>query len=188
MKIKGKGIVQLGLHKQAEFVHYLGAEPKYYSKEAPIGTPDFYLGIDCDPASIVHMINEYSQFERVEFMCSGVGASTIKRGLSWCSNKCPFIYPSLPLHTIFSEVGITELELLAMDVEGAELDILASYDWSVMPSYLIVEAHSFNLSLSDAVAKIDELVFSKGYKKEKEFKTNLGQECPTMELEYALVQ
>ena len=76
MKIKGKGIVQLGLHKQAEFIHYVGAKRKHYSKDAPIDM--LYLGFDCDSASIAYMIQEYGDISDANFLCSGIGEEGIK--------------------------------------------------------------------------------------------------------------
>lgn len=184
MKIKGKGIVQLGLHKQAEFVHYVGAKRKHYSKDAPIDTPDFYLGIDCDPASIAYMIEEYGDISDANFLCSGIGEEGIKETVSWCAYKRPFLSKSVRLQDIFHQTQIDAISLLAMDIEGGEFDALLLYDWSILPDYLIMEAHSFKKPLNEAVTEIRSIVQKHGYKFIKGVSTNTNQKHPTMELEF----
>lgn len=48
------------------------------------------------------------------------------------------------LHNVIQGAGITQIDLLAMDLEGVERDVLLATDWNVIPkpSIIIVEYHS----------------------------------------------
>lgn len=187
MKIKGTGIVQIGLHKQAEFIHHVGGEKKGNSKEADIGDCDYFLGVDYDPASISYMLNQYGHLQKAYFICIGVGVEKTCPGLSWSGNKEKFLYKNIRLHTLFKETEIDNIELLALDIEGGEYDTFKYYDWSLLPKKIVVEAHSFTKPLDQGVSEIQATLSKHGYRLEKSTPTNVDQAHPTMELEYGLV-
>lgn len=186
MKIFGSGIVQIGLHRQAEFIHYVGGEKNNNSKELDIGSCDYFLGVDYDPASISYMLNQYGHLEKAYFLCIGVGYEKTSEGLSWSGNKEKFLYKNIHLHTLFKETEIEHVELLALDIEGGEYDTFKYYDWSLLPKKIAVEAHSFTKPLEEGVSEIQETLSKQGYILEKSTPTNVNQKCPTMEMEFNL--
>lgn len=52
----------------------------------------------------------------------------------------------------------TSIGLLAMDVQGSEVDIFRNYDWSVYPEFIDVECHS-----QDALAIVSTILVDRGY-------------------------
>lgn len=52
--------------------------------------------------------------------------------------------PIEPLGTLLKTHGISSIDLLSIDVEGMDLMVLESHDWSIRPKLIIVEAHGFD--------------------------------------------
>jgi FkbM family methyltransferase len=55
------------------------------------------------------------------------------------------VVPSISLSTFFHEVNVTQLELLKMDIEGAELDVIETTDPRIFQrcKQITIEFHSF---------------------------------------------
>jgi FkbM family methyltransferase len=52
--------------------------------------------------------------------------------------------PIRPLHDILEEYSIPRIDLLNIDVEGKNLEVLTTYNWSLRPRVLAVEIDTFN--------------------------------------------
>lgn len=60
-------------------------------------------------------------------------------------SKTVVVVPSVSLATFFQEVNVTQLELLKMDIEGAELDVIETTDPRIFQrcKQITIEFHSF---------------------------------------------
>lgn len=56
----------------------------------------------------------------------------------------PFHVPSRPLHAILHENNIREIHLFSLDVEGGELDVLRTFDWSIPVHVFLIEMDKHN--------------------------------------------
>ncbi|MDB5264433.1 MAG: hypothetical protein JWN64_4 [Parcubacteria group bacterium] len=52
--------------------------------------------------------------------------------------------PVKPLREIVAAHHVTSIDLLSVDVEGMDLEVLESHDWSIRPRLVLMEAHGFN--------------------------------------------
>jgi FkbM family methyltransferase len=50
-----------------------------------------------------------------------------------------------PLRDIISDAGLTHVDFLTIDIEGLEMEALASYDWHMPPSVIAVEDNDFSV-------------------------------------------
>ena len=66
---------------------------------------------------------------------------------------------SISLKTLLERRIKKRVGLLAMDVEGAELEIFKGYDWSQKPKFLVVEVHS-----QDEILELKNLITAQGYR------------------------
>jgi FkbM family methyltransferase len=87
-------------------------------------------------------------FSRVSHLISGVGE---KLNGNWKRNKDNsdvVLCESVALSTILKECDIpNKFELLSIDVEGHEIEVLNSLDFTIYkPSLIVVEMHDFDLS------------------------------------------
>ena len=71
---------------------------------------------------------------------------TLKEALPYhrgaVENSGTFCLFTVSLETLFSSIGHKHIELLRMDVEGAEVPIFSAYPWQIKPKLLSVEYHS----------------------------------------------
>lgn len=75
-----------------------------------------------------------------------VNRFTLKEGqpfhTSVVENTVAFCLFTVSLDTLFSAIGHKHIDLLRMDVEGAEVPIFKAYPWQIKPTLLSVEHHS----------------------------------------------
>ncbi len=149
--MSGEAIVQIGLHERCEYLYLLS--PKYQQWDIPIELPIFeaskawcYYGVDMNP----HWIHNYRQEPlyhldpRVHFIHALVHAEDnkdLRHDNFTVKENGNLQMKSTALETLFSEIS-EPIGVLAMDVEGAELDIIKGYSWSECPKYIIIEIHN----------------------------------------------
>jgi FkbM family methyltransferase len=75
--------------------------------------------------------------------------------------------PSISLATFFQEVNATQLELLKMDIEGAELDVIETTDPRIFQrcKQITIEFHSFSIRPTEreSVERAISLLFTFGF-------------------------
>lgn len=62
--------------------------------------------------------------------------------------------PCGPIDAVLAKAGIKHLDLVSLDVEGAELTVLSTWDWSVTADVLLIEANGLDLAKNNAVAAL----------------------------------
>lgn len=70
--------------------------------------------------------------------------------------------PFKPLAQILQEQRMSRIDFLNIDVEGKDLEVLMSHDWSLPPKVIAVETHSFNPDVPEQ-NPIYTFLRSKGY-------------------------
>ncbi|MBP6946372.1 MAG: FkbM family methyltransferase [Candidatus Pacebacteria bacterium] len=72
------------------------------------------------------------------------------------------IVPIIPLSKIVNDYQIKKIDLLTIDVEGMDLQVLRSHDWSILPTVVIVEDNSLRV---EEFNKSEVFIFmhAKGY-------------------------
>ena len=79
----------------------------------------------------------------VEFVGNGAlggikDSMSEKHYLGWgLNNQRPYIVKSVPISKILKPLNIHRVDLFSIDVEGGELSVLKSFDWSI-PVYLVL--------------------------------------------------
>lgn len=68
--------------------------------------------------------------------------------------------PCMTLSELFHKNGIDHVDLFYLDVEGGELTVLETFDWSVPIDIFVVEMDSSNPQKDEAVR---QLLFAHGY-------------------------
>ena len=135
-------ILQIGLYETAEGL-YLAHPNKELKEENPresIYVPEGwesdewrYIGVDASSDSIEFVKQKYGEGKDWEWVLAGVGDEVYSDGFT-CSLK-----------DLLSRLGITGLDILAMDVEGHEFDIFRTYDFSIRPKCVFVEYHDTDI-------------------------------------------
>ncbi|MBY0539779.1 FkbM family methyltransferase [Patescibacteria group bacterium] len=64
--------------------------------------------------------------------------------LPWLQLKKKIEIPLKPLSQLLEENSITEIGLLTIDVEGRDLEVLESHNWTIRPDVIAVEDEHFN--------------------------------------------
>lgn len=71
--------------------------------------------------------------------------------------------PIRPLKDIVAETGITTIDFLSIDVEGLELEVLESHNWSITPTIVAIEDNAFNPDRPND-SLVYQLLIDKGYR------------------------
>lgn len=170
-------ILQIGLHFQCEYLRLLGYEDESIDN-MPVSFIEFqneewteYFGIDMNAEYIAFHKNNtlYNADRRVHFIEALLHKNdgTIHKHTGF--QVLHGVYPddienykyeatAISLNTLLSEIG-ADIKLLAIDVEGVELDILQGFDFQHRPRYTIVEIHN-----QDNIEKLKNFMNAKDYR------------------------
>ena len=145
--------VQLGLHNTAEF--YLLTNYNWIDKIDPNDFelklipkyfPDViswsYYGVDYNPCSIARMIQKYPERPKAHWICAAVLSYRKKLASvawDWDNNKNVWA-SAITLKEILIFAG-GSIDILKMDIEGAEIEIFQTYDFQIKPKYLSISLH-----------------------------------------------
>lgn len=83
--------------------------------------------------------------------------------LKWLRYLGSIKLPILSLSRIVQEHEIKEIGLLNIDVEGNDMEVLQSYNWSVRPNIIIIESSEFNVIEPDK-SEIYRFLHNKKYR------------------------
>ena len=173
--------VQIGLCNSAEYLYLV--DPNWREllyeqpvlKQIPSELRDFenwmYVGIDQDPFSIALMMERHSSAERTSWVSTGIKNSDSEIIISGSAvPKSIGLYCAYtqPLTKVLRDLGIHRIDVLAMDIEGAEMEFWETYNWVMLPRYVALEAH---YDYADPLKKIFAL---RGYELILQEETNIG--------------
>lgn len=88
-----------------------------------------------------------------------------------------FLIPMKPLDEIIVNLGLTRLDLLALDIEGTEVELMENYSWNLKPAYLSIEFHHNMLDIPQK--DFDKIILDQGYTKIFEKETNFDGDGKT---------
>ena len=159
--------LQFGLHRSAEYLPVchgnfdkITSEHKYPVFEE-LGVKRLrYIGFDCCPVSIQHMLKNYeSEVEQglAEFVCAYVSGQSgrykkFPHNLSYDGQYDPSVPHDwwTTFSTGFGDIlqyyanNYNKVDFVVMDIEGVELEIISRYDFAIRPKFMDIELHSNN--------------------------------------------
>ena len=153
--------VQIGLHKDAEFIHcvypeefskipstYLGYTEYKSLKEIPEVINNKYdkwkfYGVDCDPFSITHMMSKYPPSEDIQWILAFIYKSKkrLAQIRSWFEGKRVCSVPIVSFDELIESLKISKIDVLAMDIESLEFALIETYSWRIKPAFITIEVH-----------------------------------------------
>ena len=183
-----KTCVQVGLWQSAEYIFLAaGKLPKLYREnptnsevllfpgEAMLYPEEYhdgewqYFGIDCDPASVVLMSNKYDLITgNIDWVCAKIipkGMKLVEGYANWASHSTVKIYElGINLSTLFQELNLDAVDLLVVDIEGAEYEIFDEFDFEIKPKFIILEIHPTpEQSVKEGFERINVQMRKQGY-------------------------
>ena len=180
--------VQIGLWQSAEYIFLAaGKLPKLYRKnstnsevllfpgEVMLYPEEYhdgewqYFGIDCDPASVVLMSNKYDFLTgNIDWVCARIipkGMKLVEGYTNWASHSTVKIYElGIDLSTLFQQLNLDAVDLLVVDIEGAEYEIFDEFDFEIKPKFIILELHPTPAqSVKEGFERINVQMRKQGY-------------------------
>ena len=192
--------VQIGLHASLEldFLSSAGyrevehdinqSHPFDWGFVKMFGFDVFHVfGIDADPESVRRMTKEYKLTDNIQIVNACV--SGISRQLNPVIVDLDYtasqpheriLVPTLSLEDLFQCLPIEEgIDVLLMDIDGAEWDVFAYYPWTVKPTHVIMEVTEIHeKTKADFIALMTEA----GY--ECYFEASLETSRPSYNLQF----
>ena len=130
-------------------------------------------GIDAQPPSIDFMSRKY-RTEDVHLICAAIHNdqrilyNDVQQGfslfdMSWGTKSVSTA--ALRLTELFAQLNLTQIQVLACDIEGEEISTFLHYDWHIIPEVLSVEFHMHRGYHPDRhrIHEVIELILEKGY-------------------------
>lgn len=177
-----KTCIQIGLNTTTEYLYVTGHQevPDENSITAlPDNITDFgnewmYYGVDSDVFSIqsLHYKFPLTEYPNVRFVLAAIERQKELPFMnSWFGDYGVFV-PMITLNELITGLNVQDVDVLVLDVEGAEFHILNSYDWEIHPKFIAVEVHVYPY-LEENVKIIKDIVIPQGYKLSHEEDTNI---------------
>lgn len=136
--------------------------------------------VDLQPASILEMMRKFGDSSRLDIVNVAVAGKAgffqmekrdlleidLEARLLPAGNyndkvrdfKSGFFCHTITLDQLFGFAGDAEIGLLALDVQGSEVDILTHYSWRIRPRLIDVEPHS-----EEAEKIVSDILTQQGY-------------------------
>ena len=152
-------VVQAGLYCESEFIMLaqhnwkkLLVDKKYTWSQRIADELKYidifrYFGIDCDPASVTYIGERYKEAlrnEHVVLACLGLHwlpKMKVTPMIGWFESSKNSSAVFMNLDMFFDSIGIDDLDLLVLDIEGFEYNVLKSYSWKIKPKVMEIELH-----------------------------------------------
>ena len=158
-------LIQIGIFKCCEYIYVTQngwgnrenivneiMEDVTLSKQIRRDSPMFYYGVDMCQKSIDYIENRYSSFNNCKFLRRLIYKSDgdiIKHDDLQPDGKIggneKETSKSLTLKSFLKAID-HNIKVIVMDVEGSELDILDSYDFSIKPECFVIESHNIYIT------------------------------------------
>ena len=137
--------------------------------------------VDLQPAALLEMLRQFAGATRLTVMNAGIAgkpyfskvqtrnpvAVDLEARLSTAGvyndkirpdfEECLTVH-TIDLETLLGHAGAMPIGLLALDVQGSEVEILSHYSWTVRPCLIDVEPHS-----EDALRCVSDILRMQGY-------------------------
>lgn len=139
-----------------------------------------YIGVDCDVASIAAMSRQIQNAIWCPRFITGKDTGHTYRyssdafeditGIPFGLSAPNVFIHKTPLSDFLKELEISHLDVLAVDIEGSEVELFENYDWQVKPTYLPIEFHHKFVDILQQ--DFEQLFYDAGYIKIHEEPTN----------------
>lgn len=175
----GKGVcIQVGLRDVAEYIYLVDddwrkslSEVSDPLKRVPedIDVDSWrFIGVDSCGYSIHEMITKHGVENPDVAWVLGflkAGHSRLTRAQSHMihgseAGWAAYQMPSISLQNLVADLGLTRIDVLALDIEGMEQDLLRGYDWRIKPDFMAIECHYDKERTEQFITEIE----NQGYK------------------------
>lgn len=145
--------IQIGLHKTAEY-SYLGFSdwrsrtPTDELKQVPdVIQKDIdrwrYIGVDACPKSVSGLVEHFYNIPSAVLVNAYVTGEANKLTKVDIFRNPPYFIKSISitLDQLVLSLCVNRIDVLAIDVEGDEVDMLLNYSFRIRPHFITVESH-----------------------------------------------
>lgn len=152
-QVRDGTFVELGGFNGITYSNTKGIEDTFGFKGVLIEPSDAFMAMDINRPNTQNFRTAISTETEVEFFGSDAIAGTFKNlkqnandgaPVSYGDKKYePYMVPGRPISSILQESKLKYIDLFFIDVEGSEIDVIRTMDWSI-PVYLIcIEMHPY---------------------------------------------
>ena len=193
--------IQIGAYTEVEYAYLLNPnwqevmqtvpEIKHLPTKLQVIENWSVYAIDCDPSSCLYIRERYPDVHCINAYITGN-----KRGIreSYLSDAFHILHAlefydisdyqgrryfisQTPFDDIISSLELTHIDVLAVDIESAEVELFENYSWCIKPRFLAIEFHDCFLDISRI--DFEEVILNQGYRKIKEERTNFSTDDNT---------
>jgi len=151
--------VQIGIDKYPELYylaldnwsenHQATGDHIYQNIPKDFGEKWKLYAVDMNPASI-DIVQRLYPLKRIEYVCAALtdGESRVYENKAnphqqaMLSDDYEFHVAAITLRELFEGLGLKDVEVLMIDIDGFEYSVINSYDWSLKPKMIILEIHN----------------------------------------------
>lgn len=179
-----RNIIQVGLYKWAEWAYLTQNDwttlmpdlkkthhlPAFYMDNPE---PFRYFGVDVSPSSIKHCQEVYKDYQNTYFIACGIGENfsvenvqnrnyskeTTGAWYDYIDEKYNTLFVFAPFSFILHNLGIQDVAVLALDIDGYEVELLSDIkNWEIKPELISLE-----MSIDYPIRTEYQLLINEGY-------------------------
>lgn len=163
-----------------------------------------FHGVDCDVASIAFMSKLHPHCYWYPYFVTSSEEKASQK-YTYASDLYGLAHPEIPadvrkwardnlsinvciekitLSELFADkIEVSHIDVLAMDIEGYEVETFCNYDWKIKPTFIAVEFHYLWIDITQQ--DFEDLFYRNGYKKVLEERSNVADGIhQTVELQF----
>lgn len=168
-------LVEPNWKRKVDFMHPIWQIPQQLIKEIDNWV---YYGIDSDPYSLAFAMRAHQNKKDVTWVNAYISDSDKPLAEPLSELGVTFHAPVTTFDAVLDHLKLTQIDLLAIDIEGDEINLFESYSWRYLPKYIAVEVHGNPpigpKGVSNNVAKIASTLSGKhGYRCLRKIPTNI---------------
>ena len=147
-----------------------------------------FYGVDRDPHSIAYLSKKHGT--QGHWINASIKTDTPQfvetDSWDWCRGIPHGNYAvPLTLQQVFEGFNLNELDVLAIDIEGAEFDALEQHDFNqISPRFISVEIHTYHNTADEGLRRIENCITPYGYRLDHTIPSNLDNKFPTLEAKF----
>jgi FkbM family methyltransferase len=171
-QVRDGTFVELGGYNGITYSNTKGIEDTFGFKGVLIEPSDAYVAMDINRINTQNFRAAISTEDEVQFLGSDAIAGTLKNLTQNATDGAPITYKKTdptpytvkgrPISSILQESKLKYIDLFFIDVEGSEIDVIKTMDWSI-PVYIIcIEMHPYESRRKEQV-EIRKTLTDKGF-------------------------
>ena len=158
--------LQIGFGNSAEYTYLVGHQTEqtnsvYRPEDLSPSDRWYYYGVDSDPVNTVDW--NQKQIPNTNWINVFISNEPGVINIESVENMAPrnkqllgqtFFVGKITLSQLIENLNLNSLEILAMDLNGYEIEVFDEYDWDIKPQYLIIEAINSDITIKDSLAQL----------------------------------